>query len=52
VKPIENPFALKRPHAPVDIMERQSSFRNFPKMAESEWVTEKATYEKQGVQHI
>lgn len=35
LKPTDNPFAVKRPHAPVDIMERQSSFRNFPKIAES-----------------
>jgi len=35
VKQVDNPFALKRPHAPADIVERQGSFRSFPRLAES-----------------
>lgn len=32
---MDNPFALQRPHASADFVERQGSFRNFPRLAES-----------------
>lgn len=34
-KQTELPFAVQRPHAPADILDRQGSFRGFNKLAES-----------------
>jgi len=35
VKKSENAFAVQRPHAPVDLLERQGSFRGFEKLSDS-----------------
>lgn len=35
VRKIENPYAVQRPHASVDMLERQGSFRGFTRLAES-----------------
>jgi len=32
---IENPYAVQRPHASVDMLERQGSFRGFTRLADS-----------------
>jgi len=32
---IENPYAIQRPHASADMLERQGSFRGFTRLADS-----------------
>lgn len=35
VRKVENPYAVQRPHASADMIERQGSFRGFTKLADS-----------------
>ena len=35
VRKVENPYAVQRPHASADMLERQGSFRGFTRLADS-----------------
>ena len=35
MRKVENPYAVQRPHASADMLERQGSFRGFTRLAES-----------------
>ena len=35
MRKVENPYAVQRPHASVDMLERQGSFRGFTRLADS-----------------
>lgn len=35
MRKVENPYAVQRPHASADMLERQGSFRGFTRLADS-----------------